>query len=140
MPVKQGSGYPWAMLSRMLDHLSLGVTDLARAAAFYDPVLEALGYVRTFSQVRCVGYGAPGAKDEEFALLASAADVKPSAGSHVAFVAPSREAVDAFHAAALRAGAADEGAPGLRPECGEGYYAAFVRDLDGHRIEAVFHG
>lgn len=124
----------------MLDHVSQGASDLARAAAFYDAVLGALGYVRLFANERGVGWGKPGDKDEAFAVLASGADAKPpGVGCHLAFAAPSREAVDAFHAAAVRMGATDEGAPGLRPHYGAGYYAAFVRDLDGYRIEAVFH-
>ena len=125
----------------MLDHLSLGVSDLERAAAFYDAALAPLGYGRLFSTVRSVGYGPPGAKDEAFAILAAGADARPpGVGCHIALRAPSRDAVDAFHAAALRMGAADEGAPGLRPHYGAGYYAAFVRDLDGYRLEAVCHG
>jgi catechol 2,3-dioxygenase-like lactoylglutathione lyase family enzyme len=124
----------------MIDHLSLGVSELARAAAFYDAILEPLGYVRLFSTERAVGYGAPGAKDEAFAILAVGDRARaPGEGSHLALTAPHRGAVDAFHAAALRMGAVDEGAPGLRPQHGAGYYAAFVRDLDGHRLEAVFH-
>ena len=125
----------------MLDHISFGVSDLERAAGFYDAVLTPLGYVRLFTTPRGIGWGAPGAKDEAFAVLASGADARPpGVGCHLAFHAPSREAVDRFHAAALRMGATDEGAPGLRPHYGEGYYAAFARDLDGYRIEAVFHG
>ena len=124
----------------MIDHLSLGVSDLARAAVFYDAVLAPLGYVRLFSMERAVGYGAPGAKDEAFAILASGDQARaPGAGWHLALTAPDRQSVDAFHATALRMGAVDEGAPGLRPQHGEGYYAAFVRDLDGYRLEAVFH-
>jgi catechol 2,3-dioxygenase-like lactoylglutathione lyase family enzyme len=124
----------------MIDHLSLGVSDLARAAVFYDAVLAPLGYVRLFSMARAVGYGTPGAKDEAFAILAAGDGARaPGAGCHVALVAADRESVDAFHAAALRMGAVDEGAPGLRPQHGVGYYAAFVRDLDGYRLEAVFH-
>jgi catechol 2,3-dioxygenase-like lactoylglutathione lyase family enzyme len=124
----------------VLDHLSIGVSDFARAGAFYDEVLAALGYVRLFSHPRGVGFGKPGDKDEAFAILASGADARPpGTGCHVAFAAPSRDAVDAFHAAALRLGGADEGAPGLRPHYGEGYYAAFARDLDGYRLEAVCH-
>jgi catechol 2,3-dioxygenase-like lactoylglutathione lyase family enzyme len=122
----------------VLDHLSLGVSDLARATAFYDPVMEALGYTRLFLNARSAGYGVAGAKDEAFAILAAEARA-PGSGCHVALTARSREAVDAFHAAALRFGATDEGAPGLRPQYGAGYYAAFVRDLDGYRIEAVCH-
>jgi len=124
----------------MLDHISIGVSDLARAGAFYDAVLAPLGYVRLFSKERGIGYGIPGAKDEAFAILDSGAGARaPGVGCHIAVLAPSSEAVAAFHAAALRTGAVDEGAPGPRPHYGEGYYAAFVRDLDGYRIEAVCH-
>jgi catechol 2,3-dioxygenase-like lactoylglutathione lyase family enzyme len=123
----------------MLDHLSIGVSDLARAASFYDAALAPMGYVRLFSN-RAIGYGKPGDKDEQFAILAPGAEARaPGVGCHIAFTAPNREAVDAFHAAALRAGGVDEGAPGPRPLYGAGYYAAFVRDLDGYRIEAVCH-
>jgi catechol 2,3-dioxygenase-like lactoylglutathione lyase family enzyme len=124
----------------MLDHISLGVRDLARAGAFYEVALAPLGYVKLFGNARGIGFGLPGAKDEAFAVLAIGEDAKPSAGFHVAFAAKTREAVDAFHGAVIEAGGADEGAPGLRPHYGETYYAAFARDLDGHRIEAVCHG
>jgi catechol 2,3-dioxygenase-like lactoylglutathione lyase family enzyme len=125
----------------MLDHVSIGVADLAEAAAFYDATLAPLGYVRLFSTERGVGYGAPGAADEAFAILPAGAETRaPGPGCHLALVAPSSDAVVEFHAAALRMGATDEGAPGLRPHYGAGYYAAFVRDLDGYRLEAVFHG
>jgi catechol 2,3-dioxygenase-like lactoylglutathione lyase family enzyme len=124
----------------MIDHLSLGVSNLARAGAFYDAVLASLGYARVLTHERALGYGPPGARDEVFAVLAvSEPGTLPGHGSHVAFRAPNREAVDAFHAIALKGGATDEGAPGPRPKYGPGYYAAFVRDLDGHRVEAVFH-
>ena len=124
----------------MIDHISLGVSDLARAAAFYDAVLASLGYVRLFSNERGVGYGTAGAKDEQFAILAAGEHAKaPGVGCHLALAAPNRAAVDAFHTAALGIGATDEGAPGLRPKYGAGYYAAFVRDLDGYRLEAVCH-
>jgi len=124
----------------MIDHISVGVSDLARAAAFYDAVLEPLGYVRVLTHERAMGWALPGAKDEVFAVLFAGDRARaPGDGMHIAFAAPSREGVEAFHAAAIRLGAMDEGAPGLRPQHGEGYYAAFVRDLDGHRIEAVVH-
>jgi catechol 2,3-dioxygenase-like lactoylglutathione lyase family enzyme len=124
----------------VLDHLSIGVSDLARAASFYDTVLATMGYVRLFTHPRAVGYGRAGDKDEQFAILAAGADARsPGAGCHIALAAHSREAVHAFHEAALSAGAVDEGAPGPRPQYGAGYYAAFVRDLDGYRIEAVCH-
>jgi catechol 2,3-dioxygenase-like lactoylglutathione lyase family enzyme len=124
----------------MIDHVSVGVSDFARAGAFYDAVLSPLGYVRLFTKDRGVGWGAAGAKDEAFAILAEGPRAKaPGTGCHLAFAAPNRSAVDAFHAAALVMGGADEGRPGLRPDYGAGYYAAFVRDLDGYRLEAVCH-
>lgn len=124
----------------MLDHISIGVVSLSKAGAFYDAVLAPLGYVRVLTHERALGWNTPGTKDEAFATLAVQTDARaPGPGCHVAFSAPSREAVHAFHAAALAAGATDEGAPGSRPLYGDGYYAAFVRDLDGYRIEAVFH-
>jgi catechol 2,3-dioxygenase-like lactoylglutathione lyase family enzyme len=124
----------------MIDHLSLGVSDLARAAAFYDAVLGTLGYVRLFTHARAIGYGRPGDRDEQLALLASP-DRRgpPEAGFHLALVAASRDAIAAFHSVAIRSGGLDAGSPGLRPECGPGYYAAFVVDLDGYRLEAVLH-
>jgi catechol 2,3-dioxygenase-like lactoylglutathione lyase family enzyme len=125
----------------MLHHLSLGVTDVARAARFYDAALAPLGYVRVWSDLRpgetrqAVGYGEPGGGDR--LALKQVDTVTPCAGTHLAFGASSRAAVDAFHAAALAAGGIDEGAPGLRVHYGPDYYAAFVLDPDGHRLEAV---
>ena len=125
----------------MIEHVSIGVLDFERSGPFSDAVLEALGYVRLFGNARGIGYGVAGAKDETFAILASGADARaPGTGCHIAFRAPSREAVDAFYKAALEKGAIDEGAPGPRPNYGPTYYAAFVRDLDGYRLEAVHIG
>jgi catechol 2,3-dioxygenase-like lactoylglutathione lyase family enzyme len=125
----------------MIDHLSLGVSDLARAAAFYDAVLGALGYGRLWANDRAIGYGRPGERDEPLAIrYAGERAAPPGDGWHLALTASSPEQVVAFHAAALRSGAMDEGGPGLRPRYGPGYFAAFVRDLDGYRLEAVFHG
>jgi catechol 2,3-dioxygenase-like lactoylglutathione lyase family enzyme len=123
----------------MLHHVSFGVVDLARSTAFYDAVLSALGYVRVWSDRTAVGYGEPGKGDGLAIKLAGGEALAPGAGFHLAFAAPSREAVDAFHRAALQHGGADNGPPGLRPQYGPGYYAAFVIDPDGHRIEAVVH-
>lgn len=121
----------------MLSHLSFGVADLARAAAFYDGVLATLGYVRVWGDDEAVGYGVPGGNDK-LALFAQGGRVSPpGTGFHLAFAAPSRAAVDAFHAAALRLGGRDQGAPGARPHYGATYYAAFVTDPDGHKLEAV---
>jgi catechol 2,3-dioxygenase-like lactoylglutathione lyase family enzyme len=121
----------------VLSHLSFGVADLANAAAFYDGALGALGYVRVWSNEDGVGYGATGGNDK-LALFPQAGRASPpGAGFHLAFAAPSRAAVDAFHAAALRLGGRDEGAPGARPDYSATYYAAFVTDPDGHKLEAV---
>lgn len=132
----------------MLHHISLGATDLARAVAFYDAALAPLGYVRVWADMRpgeddqAVGYGLPGGGDklalkQVSAEVLSAGSLAPGAGYHFAFAAPSRAAVDAFYAAALSHGGIDNGAPGLRPHYGDHYYAAFVIDPDGNRIEAV---
>src|SRR5437870_11778713 len=111
----------------MIDHLSLGVSDLARSGAFYDAVLATLGYVRVLTHERALGWGPPGARDEAFAILSAGDRAKPPGeGSHVAFTAPNRDAVDAFHSIATANGAIDEGAPGPRPKYGPRYYAAFV--------------
>ena len=125
----------------MFDHLSLGVDDLDRAAAFYDAALAPLGYVRLSQNARSVCYGPQGFTGEApFAIIAFGPDAKPaSPGFHLAFAAPDRDAVDRFHAAALSAGGTDEGAPGVREHYDPGYYAVFVRDPDGHRLEAVIH-
>ena len=120
----------------MIDHVSVGVRHLERAARFYQTVLGAIGYERLEDRLQTVGFGK---KYPEFwiNLRMSMPPVAADAGSHVAVRVRTRELVDAFHAAALAGGGASDGAPGLRPQHGEGYYAAFVRDPDGNRIEAV---
>lgn len=121
----------------MISHLSLGVSDLKRAAAFYDAVLGELGFVRVWTDATAVGYGPPGGNDALALKLQPAAVVPPGPGFHLAFAAADPGAVDRFHAAAMRHGGTDCGAPGLRPHYGDTYYATFVRDLDGHKLEAV---
>jgi catechol 2,3-dioxygenase-like lactoylglutathione lyase family enzyme len=120
----------------MIGHLSFGVADLARAARFYDAALAALGFVRVWTNPDGVGYGAPGGGDK-LALFARADAAPPGAGFHLAFDAASPGAVDRFHAAAIAAGGTDNGPPGLRPHYSPTYYAAFVIDPDGYRLEAV---
>jgi len=119
----------------MIDHLSIGVRDVARARAFYDAALEPLGYRRLGEDAVSLGYGAASVV---FWVLQSAAPVPADerSGLHICLAAPTRASVDAFHAAALRRGGRDNGAPGLRPDYGANYYAAFVMDPDGYRIEA----
>jgi len=122
----------------VIDHLTVGVSDLARSRDFYSRALLPLG----FSEI---GKWREGDVEIDFGLE-EAADFAIStaypAGApvHVAFAADRREQVDAFHAAAVAAGGRDNGAPGLRPEYSDGYYGAFVLDPDGHSVEAVCHG
>lgn len=121
----------------MLDHISTGVSDLDRGMAFYDTALAALGFARCMTFDQAAGYGADDRPVFWIGLAGEAA--APSKGFHVAFRADSRSAVDAFHAAAMAAGASDNGQPGLRPRYHPNYYAAFVIDPDGHKLEAVCH-
>jgi catechol 2,3-dioxygenase-like lactoylglutathione lyase family enzyme len=126
----------------VIDHTGIGVADVARSAAFYDAALAPLGLGRVRqlppeSGADAVGYGAA------FPVFWIDRFHPPGAKYHTAFAAPSRAAVEAFHAAALRAGGTDNGAPGLRdPAQGypPGYYAAFVLDPDGNNIEACYFG
>jgi catechol 2,3-dioxygenase-like lactoylglutathione lyase family enzyme len=122
----------------MLDHVSLPVADLARAAAFYDRVLVTIGLSRRKERSGAIGYGPADRAAPVFWLLARRDDgaATPGIGLHVSFVAPDRASVDAFHAAALAAGGKDNGKPGVRTDYGPDYYAAFVVDPDGYRIEA----
>ena len=123
----------------MISHISVGVSDLPRAIMFYDAALAALGYVRVFMGTRSAGYGTPDGK-ESFALkLCPQSDIGTDCGFHLAFAAQNNEAVAAFYAAAIAHGGIDDGIPGPRPQYGPNYYAAFVMDPDGHRLEAVCH-
>lgn len=125
----------------MLHHLSFAVSDLNRSMSFYDAVLGALGYTQVWRKLDgdnpAVGFGVAGG-DDLFALKQSHSDISiPGEGFHLAFAAPNRAAVDRFHQLALQNGGRDNGTPGLRPNYGAGYYAAFVLDPDGYRLEAV---
>jgi catechol 2,3-dioxygenase-like lactoylglutathione lyase family enzyme len=120
----------------VIDHVSIAVRDLAASARFYEAVLAPLGMTRLETRPATVGFGK---SYPEFwlNLRNDMAPMPPGNGAHICLRARSPEIVDAFHAAALAAGGASDGAPGLRPQHGEGYYAAFIRDPDGNRIEAV---
>lgn len=121
----------------MLHHLSFAVSDIARSAAFYDAVLPTLGYVRVWADGTAVGYGSPGGEDKFAIKLRRRGVTIPGDGFHVAFSAPSQEAVGGFYKAALEHGGRDNGGSGFHPEYGSKYFAAFVFDPDGYRIEAV---
>ena len=117
----------------LFDHVALPVRDIARSRAFYEGALRPFG-VKVVESPSGLGFALG---DQDFWI--GEGDV--AAGSmHIAFAAPDRETVDAFHAAAVEAGGVDNGRPGLRPRYHSGYYAAFVLDPDGNNVEAVFHG
>ncbi len=120
----------------MLHHLSLPVTDLKASKRLYDAIMVPLGYRCVFAMGDAVGYGAEPGKDR--LCLKLRPRVAPFGGGfHLALTAPSHAAVDEFFVAATCHGAKGDGNPGYRPAYGADYYAAFVIDLDGHRLEAV---
>ena len=120
----------------MIDHISLGVSDLERAAHFYEATLAPLGLSRLVTRPAMVGFGK---NYPEFwiNLRPGMPPVAPESGVHICLRTKSTGEVDAFHAAALKAGGRSDGAPGLRPHDRVRYYAAFIIDPDGNRIEAV---
>ncbi len=123
----------------MVDHVSIPVADLDRAAVFYDAVLATLGLRRRKERPGAIGYGPETRPAPVFWILARADSgaARPGNGLHVSFHAPDRASVDAFHAIALRSGGKDSGQPGSRPQYTQPFYGAFVLDLDGFKIEAV---
>lgn len=132
------------MMNAILDHISINVTDYARAKAFYGAAFAPLGVTLIMEHGVSAGFGRGG--KPEFWIVAqqtsyqTAEQVRNITPVHVCLRAQSRAEVDAFYAAALAAGGRDFGAPGLRPQYHPGYYGAFVLDPDGHNIEAVIHG
>jgi catechol 2,3-dioxygenase-like lactoylglutathione lyase family enzyme len=117
----------------MIDHLTVRVRDYEKAKAFYAAALRPLGYELVMEFDRTCGLGAGGKPD---LWLTADPDARPM---HFALVARDRKAVDAFYAAAIGAGAKDNGKPGIRKDYHPGYYAAFVLDATGHNVEAVCH-
>ncbi len=120
----------------MIHHVSLGTSNIIRAKAFYDPLMALIGFRCLKTSENAAHYGA---SDIVFSIQKPVDGLIASAGNgvHVAFQAPDRETVRRFYAAALANGGRDEGAPGIRSEYNANYYGAFVRDLDGNKIEAV---
>lgn len=119
----------------MFDHISIGVRDANTSKRFYDAALKPLGYTCLSQSPGSLGYGA-----QSVVLWVNEAPrpvpADEKSGLHFCFAAPTRDSVAAFHAAALREGGSDNGKPGLRADYGENYYAAFVIDPDGYRLEA----
>ena len=120
----------------IISHVSVGTNDFDAATAFYDLVLTTVGASRVLETPDGIAYGKTFPEfwvqvphDGKAAQIAN--------GSHFAFLAPSKSAVDAFWQAAIKAGAKADGKPGPRPQYGEPYYGCFIRDLDGHKIEAM---
>jgi catechol 2,3-dioxygenase-like lactoylglutathione lyase family enzyme len=120
----------------MIDHISIGVSDLERSTRFYELTLAPLGLAKRVMRPATVGFGK---RYPEFwiNLRAGMMPVAPESGCHICLRAKSESEVDAFHQAALAAGGSSDGPPGLRPHDRVRYYAAFIRDPDGNRIEAV---
>src|SRR5271169_3316626 len=123
----------------MIDHTGIGVADVSRSAIFYDAALEALGMRRVMQipdniGTDGIGYGF------DYPVFWIDRFHPHAVKQHTAFAAKSRTEVDAFYAAALKAGGIDNGGPGLRKQYAPGYYAAFVLDPDGNNIEAVYRG
>lgn len=121
----------------IMSHVSVGTNDYHRAIAFYDAVLPTLGIKKIMEHPGATAYGREYPEfwvqipfDNQTATVGN--------GSHFAFLATSKAMVDAFHAAGVKAGGTDDGAPGPRPLYGEPYYGGFLRDLDGNKIEATF--
>jgi len=120
----------------MIDHVSVAVSDLAKSAAFYEGLLATLGYARLVERDYAVGFGK---RYPEFWInkRPRMAPVAVDTGVHICLRAASEDAVRAFYGAAVRLGGADDGAPGMRPAATRDYFAAFIRDPDGNKIEAA---
>ncbi|SKA20990.1 Catechol 2,3-dioxygenase [Enhydrobacter aerosaccus] len=119
----------------MLDHVSIGVSDIKRTGAFYDAALSPLGYKRLSHGDSSLGYGDKGVQ-LWISKTGKPVPADRESGLHFCFTAKDRAAVDAFHAAALKTGGKDNGKPGVRADYSPKYYAAFVIDPDGYRLEA----
>ena len=119
----------------MIDHAGVHVSDYAKAKDYYTKALAPIGYsvLSDYPDYKAAGFGEGGKAD--FWISGDGAEQD----NHVAFSAKNKQQVDEYYKAAIAAGGADNGAPGYRKDYNPGYYAAFVKDLDGHNIEVVFH-
>ena len=121
----------------IISHISIGTNNFDRAVVFYDKVLSTLGCKQIMKHPGAVAYG----KEFPEFWVQTPYDGAPATagnGSHIGFIANTKEAVREFHEAALSLGGKDDGAPGPRPDYGEAYYGCFIKDLDGNKIEATF--
>ena len=125
---------------RMLSHVTLGVSDLDRAKAFYERLLATLGYTLKMQADGVIGFGSPSSERIELFICLPFDGQAASAGNgtHVALQAPNRAAVDAFHHIGLGNGASDEGPPGVRPHYHRHYYGAYLRDPFGNKLQACY--
>ena len=126
----------------LLDHVSISVRDLERARPFYDAIFAALGAPKVYDREDAIGYGTRNREHDDshsYLSVYRSATANAERRRHWCFRAQSAEQVRAFHAAGLAAGGRDDGAPGLRPDYHPAYYAAFLIDPEGNRVEAVWH-
>jgi catechol 2,3-dioxygenase-like lactoylglutathione lyase family enzyme len=131
-----------AAISMIVDHVSITVNDMARSAPFYDAIMAALGVPCVWREDEAVGYGFRNGPDDDgrsYMTVRKSAGIVKADNRHWCFAARERSAVDAFHAAGIASGGRCDGPPGPRPDYHEAYYAAFLLDPDGNRIEAVCH-
>ncbi|MHC2433269.1 VOC family protein [Bradyrhizobium sp. USDA 4451] len=119
----------------MLDHVTIGSSDIERSKAFYDAALRSLGISRLYAEG--AGFAGYGVHPKAFFWIGRRGT--PQSGAHIAFTANDRATVDRFYEDAIKAGGRDNGRPGIRPHYHANYYGAFVFDPDGHNIEAVCH-
>jgi len=124
----------------MFSHVTVGTNDFDHSIAFYDQVMATLGQSQLFSVDGAAAYGEDLKSPKTFVVYPfDKGKAAPGNGMHIAYLAPSWAAVDAFHAAALKMGGSSEGEPGLRPHYHPNYYGAYVRDPDGNKLQAVCH-
>ncbi|CAN7648743.1 VOC family protein [Caballeronia sp. dw_19] len=127
---------------QLLDHVSIGVPDLDIARRFYDAIMSVLGAAKVYDLPHALGYGercTPQDAGSTYLAVYLDQGLIGDNKRHWCFKAASRGQVDAFHAAGLVAGGRSDGLPGLRSDYHPGYYAAFLRDPAGNRVEAVCH-
>jgi catechol 2,3-dioxygenase-like lactoylglutathione lyase family enzyme len=127
---------------QILDHVSITVTDLARATPFYEAIMSALGVSKVYERDDAVGFGQrnrPNDDSHTYFSLFRSTGATPDPRRHWCFRAKSKAEVRAFFEVGLRAGGIADGEPGLRPNYHRGYFAAFLKDPEGNRVEAVFH-